>query len=348
MPPPHSVIAAARFSANENGSNYELGEWYEGVVKRYNPMRGFGFLTATHHLRVISPPTQQSLQPTASMNGTTINKGTGVNTTIGATADAKGITMITSEVEKAVDTKKNDVSADVQARVERTVVSLGDIFVHQSYIQMQGFRALSIGDRVVFRIGVLHGRKAHQAVSVQRIGEHDKSSMATETATPVAGNNAVGKTHTDDKGENMEENEKGKEERELGTKIEEKENKENDDEDDCGEITSGRFSAHNGSNIEQDVESLAVVDNNRRNLPTHSSLQSPNIIDSCQMIGDCQSGFNLPSLTFENENMFFQSTRTVDVQDASQHVNEQNVLPDVNELCDLLETFGGSVVRSSE
>lgn len=34
----------------KNGANFVVGVWYEGVVKRYNPLRGFGFLTCTHQL----------------------------------------------------------------------------------------------------------------------------------------------------------------------------------------------------------------------------------------------------------------------------------------------------------
>ncbi|GET91131.1 hypothetical protein, unknown function [Leishmania tarentolae] len=36
----------------KNGANFLVGAWYEGVVKRYNPLRGFGFLTCTHELHV--------------------------------------------------------------------------------------------------------------------------------------------------------------------------------------------------------------------------------------------------------------------------------------------------------
>ncbi|CBZ36537.1 hypothetical protein, unknown function [Leishmania donovani] len=36
----------------KNGANFVVGAWYEGVVKRYNPLRGFGFLTCTHQLHL--------------------------------------------------------------------------------------------------------------------------------------------------------------------------------------------------------------------------------------------------------------------------------------------------------
>ncbi|KAG8343409.1 hypothetical protein TRVL_05763 [Trypanosoma vivax] len=123
-----------------NGMMYELGGWYEGVVKRYNPMRGFGFLTATHHLRVV---------PSGRSPCSTREKGCSAG---------DGSSM-----------GDNSGKPDTYPRLVSTPVTVGDVFVHQSYIQMQGFRALSIGDRVVFRIGVLDGKKAHQAVSVQRI-----------------------------------------------------------------------------------------------------------------------------------------------------------------------------------
>ncbi|KAG5472026.1 hypothetical protein CUR178_02692 [Leishmania enriettii] len=36
----------------KNGANFVVGAWYEGIVKRYNPLRGFGFLTCTHRLSI--------------------------------------------------------------------------------------------------------------------------------------------------------------------------------------------------------------------------------------------------------------------------------------------------------
>lgn len=344
-------------------------------------MRGFGFLTATHHLHVVSPPVQQHSQrrqmpisevvvseyggpvTTTSSSSTTATAAAGG----GGNMETKQITFITAEGEKVVDTKSNGVGAggnDLQAWVERTSVSLGDIFVHQSYIQMQGFRALSIGDRVVFRIGILHGREAHQAVSVQRIGEQDKSSAATEASAFAAGHGGYNKgrgTHMDEKkGKQDEKDEEEKKKKrdnnnnnnndddekengnvDKGKKMGEKENKKDKEVVNGGEkIVSEKFSAGCSSCGEQDVESLAIKDESRRNVPkTHDSLHSPNIIDPCQVIGDCQSGFGLTSFTFGNENMFFPSGRNVDIQDVSQHVNEQSVLPDVNEFCDLFGSF---------
>ncbi|KAG8340550.1 hypothetical protein TRVL_08622 [Trypanosoma vivax] len=126
-----------------NGTFYEVGEWYEGVVKRYNPMRGFGFLTATHHLRVTS-----------------------AKKSVAAAGNGDG--------QCGENTSNADTSILTLPEVLSTPVKIGDVFVHQSYIQMQGFRSLEVGDRVVFRIGVFQGKNHRQAVSVQRVCSSNK------------------------------------------------------------------------------------------------------------------------------------------------------------------------------
>ncbi|KAG5471351.1 hypothetical protein LSCM1_01435 [Leishmania martiniquensis] len=44
------TLASSAHAEPKNGANFEVGAWYEGIVKRYNPLRGFGFLTCTHRL----------------------------------------------------------------------------------------------------------------------------------------------------------------------------------------------------------------------------------------------------------------------------------------------------------
>ncbi|CAM42577.1 conserved hypothetical protein [Leishmania braziliensis MHOM/BR/75/M2904] len=118
-----------------NGLYYQLGEVYEGFVKRYNPNRGFGFLTATTHV-------------TVSANG---DSATGTPpTSLSAPATAVPPTAEAEAPEK-----------------RRTPVHLGDIFVHQSSMQMEGFRALPVGGRVRFRIGYKDGQQTLQAVDVE-------------------------------------------------------------------------------------------------------------------------------------------------------------------------------------
>ncbi|CAC9519025.1 'Cold-shock' DNA-binding domain containing protein [Leishmania donovani] len=121
-----------------NGLQYQLGELYEGFVKRYNPNRGFGFLTATAHVTMANDGSNSDSvtgTPIASLNATT----TAVPTT------------------REAETPKE----------HRTPVHLGDIFVHQSSMQMEGFRTLPVGGRVRFRIGYKDGQQTLQAVSVE-------------------------------------------------------------------------------------------------------------------------------------------------------------------------------------
>ncbi|KPI87236.1 hypothetical protein ABL78_3673 [Leptomonas seymouri] len=113
-----------------NGLQYEYGEVYDGVVKRYNPNRGFGFLTATHHIK---------------MDGA---------------SPADALTAAKSSHHCATSTEPA-----VMGR--RIPVQLGDIFVHQSYMHMQGFRILPVGGRVRFRVGYKDGQQTFQAVDVQ-------------------------------------------------------------------------------------------------------------------------------------------------------------------------------------
>ncbi|CAG9579299.1 conserved hypothetical protein [Leishmania major strain Friedlin] len=121
-----------------NGLQYHLGELYEGFVKRYNPNRGFGFLTATTHVTVVNDGSNSDSAtgtPIASLNNTT--------TAVPTTGEA--------------ETPKE----------YRTPVHLGDIFVHQSSMQMEGFRTLPVGGRVRFCIGYKDGQQTLQAVNVE-------------------------------------------------------------------------------------------------------------------------------------------------------------------------------------
>ncbi|CBZ29189.1 conserved hypothetical protein [Leishmania mexicana MHOM/GT/2001/U1103] len=121
-----------------NGLQYQLGELYEGFVKRYNPNRGFGFLTATAHVTMVNDGSNSD-----SAAGTPI-------ASVNATA-------------KAVPT----TGEEKNPKKHLTPVHLGDIFVHQSSMQMEGFRTLPVGGRVRFRIGYKDGQQTLQAVNVE-------------------------------------------------------------------------------------------------------------------------------------------------------------------------------------
>ncbi|KAG5471669.1 hypothetical protein LSCM4_03221 [Leishmania orientalis] len=127
-PPPAKML---------NGLQYQLGELYEGIVKRYNPNRGFGFLTATTHITV--------------RNDGASDSATG---TLPASLSAAGAAA--------------SGSAEAGAPKEHhTPVHLGDIFVHQSSMHMEGFRTLPVGGRVRFRIGYKDGQQTLHAVDVE-------------------------------------------------------------------------------------------------------------------------------------------------------------------------------------
>lgn len=139
-----------------NGLQYQPGSTYEGYVKRYNPTRGFGFLTATHQLVSPSPtPTAPATTSQAALfNGLAIIDGSHpppsppqqqlVNPSMTRAAVAAG-----------------------QLLPYRCPIHLGDIFVHQSYLNMVGFRSLPVGGRVRFRVGYLEGQQTFQAVDVE-------------------------------------------------------------------------------------------------------------------------------------------------------------------------------------
>ncbi|KAG5471352.1 hypothetical protein LSCM1_01436 [Leishmania martiniquensis] len=127
-PPPAKIL---------NGLQYQLGELYEGVVKRYNPNRGFGFLTATSHITVSNDNTA------GSANGPSPVSSSPAASPVSGTAEAEA------------------------PKEHHTPVHLGDIFVHQSSMHMEGFRTLPVGGRVRFRIGYKDGQQTLHAVDVE-------------------------------------------------------------------------------------------------------------------------------------------------------------------------------------
>ncbi|KAK7201566.1 Cold-shock DNA-binding domain containing protein [Novymonas esmeraldas] len=124
-----------------NGLQYQLGGVYEGFVKRYNPNRGFGFLTATLHVTVAS------------------DAGSEHGSEVGSTAPAVSLNASAASAPPCGEPKP--------PQEIRTPVNLGDIFVHQSYMHMHGFRTLPVGGRVRFRVGYKDGQQTFQAVDVE-------------------------------------------------------------------------------------------------------------------------------------------------------------------------------------
>ncbi|KAG5495851.1 hypothetical protein JIQ42_02721 [Leishmania sp. Namibia] len=127
-PPPAKML---------NGLQYQLGELYEGIVKRYNPNRGFGFLTANTHITVSND---------------------------GASDSASG--TLPASLSAAAPAASGSAEAGAP-KEHHTPVHLGDIFVHQSSMHMEGFRTLPVGGRVRFRIGYKDGQQTLHAVDVE-------------------------------------------------------------------------------------------------------------------------------------------------------------------------------------
>ncbi|EKF38161.1 hypothetical protein MOQ_001633 [Trypanosoma cruzi marinkellei] len=305
--PPQATLVASNPPSKENGTRYELGEWYEGVVKRYNPMRGFGFLTATHHLQVISPsiphrpqpqqPQQQQQQQQQRQKSTT----TATKPTVPPTTTAGGVAM---EL-KTLDTK-DDIDTEVKAHVVRTPVTVGDIFVHQSYIQMQGFRALSVGDKVVFRIGVLPGKKAHQAVSVQRTQESGKSAAAT---APTSKGDVEKPRITEEKPATQ-------------------------------QPTASLF--HTRQSLEELLQNLAKSNTSDDGEPASELPLSMDSLKAEVRMEDGMEGCSLPTPMFSRNFASFGTTNALDEPETPSYTKAMMDVPDSDEVCDFLTTFGGN------
>ncbi|RNF26245.1 uncharacterized protein Tco025E_01461 [Trypanosoma conorhini] len=294
--PPHAPPAAPHGPSQENGTRYELGEWYEGVVKRYNPMRGFGFLTATHHLKVISPPPLPAQQQTS----ITARTNTPPSPTA-AIAAAAGATQ-----PKKLDAR-NDAHMELQAHVVRTPVTIGDIFLHQSYIQMQGFRALSIGDKVVFRVGVLQGKKAHQAVSVQRVPNTENREAVTAPAPRV---DAAPLTATEEKSATQQ---------------------------------PAEPSAHTRKSLEQLLQHVAMKqEEGLEGEPGDELTMSAFSLDPEAAREECGEGCSLPTPMFCRNFPSIGCTNAVDEQESAPYTSEPIAFAENDEVWEFLANFGVS------
>lgn len=160
-----------------NGARYDPAATYEGYVKRYNPTRGFGFITATHQvlpseaapaaghttLNSDSSSGSSSANPSDHRHRLDDDKGCCGSTAAGGETESGGSdTGDGSPVSGGAEHTPFHRSGGV-----RIPVQLGDIFIHQSYVRMQGFRSLPVGGCVRFRVGLLTGQQSFQAVEVE-------------------------------------------------------------------------------------------------------------------------------------------------------------------------------------
>lgn len=224
FPPPTSGSAPATSGMaghQVNGLQYSPHGLYEGYVKRYNPVRGFGFLTATHQL--VSQATNDKKTPSESGDNAVSSSSLSSSSAPAlAVAAASGVTQYSTspippaphhsqpshpgsvgdqsndgEAEKGAhhhhyasatvhtaggETNKHTDSSDkeTEMRYVRVPLYVGDIFVHQSYVNMHGFRSLPVGGRVRFRVGFLNGQRSFQAVNVELLPQVLPPSMVRE------------------------------------------------------------------------------------------------------------------------------------------------------------------------
>ncbi|CCW71584.1 unnamed protein product [Phytomonas sp. Hart1] len=191
-----------------NGLNYTPDCLYEGYVKRYNPVRGFGFLTATH--QVVPTPDPASGESTTTAKEFERSGTEGLDPNDISRESSHEVSFMLHEADPCLggDVQLADVLTaaflDVNNYVEhepkpqpfpnrvlprssstslpsvftstdkksvksctRVPINPGDIFVHQTYLNMNGFRTLPVGGRVRFRVSFMKGHKSFQAISVQ-------------------------------------------------------------------------------------------------------------------------------------------------------------------------------------
>ncbi|CCW65154.1 unnamed protein product [Phytomonas sp. EM1] len=215
MPPPMTGL-----EKRLNGLNYIPGGLYEGYVKRYNPVRGFGFLTATHQI-FPAPDTLPNASTTTAKDfersATDAPDGNGISPD---SSPEISFTPYEADPGAAVDARPADIlptpriDGDVFLQLEpmaqsyfegmlpdasltsfasamsatstamksgrsytRVPTAPGDIFVHQSYVRMHGFRTLPVGGRVRFQVSFMKGHCSFQAVSVELLPQVVPSSV---------------------------------------------------------------------------------------------------------------------------------------------------------------------------
>ncbi|KAG5496956.1 hypothetical protein GH5_01471 [Leishmania sp. Ghana 2012 LV757] len=160
------------------GKGYEAGAYYEGRVKRFNPIRGYGFLAATHKLiplqcwkemqlakaaELITAPEKQGNSPNATLR---INSGSGgeIEAKIGKGAPPMAVSGVNATAETNVHINGDDLVYIKGAPYVRHTVTMGDIFVHYHCLQLSpcevdaeangGFVNLPAGSPVQFKAEV--------------------------------------------------------------------------------------------------------------------------------------------------------------------------------------------------
>ncbi|KAG5495852.1 hypothetical protein JIQ42_02722 [Leishmania sp. Namibia] len=161
------------------GKGYDAGAYYEGRVKRFNPIRGYGFLAATHKLiplqcwkemqlakaaELTTAPEKQGNTPNATLR---ISSGSGgdIEAKIDKGAPPMAVSGFNATAETNVHINGDDLAYIKGAPYVRHAVTMGDIFVHYHCLQLSprevaaeangGFVDLPAGSRVQFKAEVL-------------------------------------------------------------------------------------------------------------------------------------------------------------------------------------------------
>ncbi|CCW69821.1 unnamed protein product [Phytomonas sp. Hart1] len=193
-----------------NGLNYTPGSLYEGYVKRYNPVRGFGFLTATHQVFSATDAAlggstttvkelERSTTEAPDLNGISTESSPEISfmpneMDPGAAGDGRPTDTLSTSLLKVgtcmqlepkphslLEEMPPDASSTSFPSADSTTsastksvrsytcvpIKLGDIFVHQSYVEMHGFRTLPVRGRVRFQVSYMEGQSSYQAINVE-------------------------------------------------------------------------------------------------------------------------------------------------------------------------------------
>ncbi|KAG5497597.1 hypothetical protein JKF63_03862 [Porcisia hertigi] len=153
------------------GKGYEAGVYYEGRVKRFNPIRGYGFVSAMYKLIPLENPTvtrsteeAMSLSTNERQVNTPIEKPLNISATTNADEEAESSSRISASDEPSVGVKDLEVVYIRGVPHTRHPVTMGDIFVHYHCLQRtsneadtatnEGLVNLPVGSRVQFKAEV--------------------------------------------------------------------------------------------------------------------------------------------------------------------------------------------------
>ncbi|CAC9519038.1 hypothetical protein conserved [Leishmania donovani] len=190
------------------GRGYEAGVHYEGRVKRFNPIRGYGFVSATYKLIPLLKPRQlkETKAPgsisTSEKQGHTPdarprdNTGSGANKEGKASEDAP--LLLASDVHAAAALSA-EINGDDVVYIKgvphvRQPVTMGDVFVHYNCLQRSpgdvnmeangGFVNLPAGSRVQFKVEVFVPAELMEKAS----DDKEAAAMLNNLGVPVEEN----------------------------------------------------------------------------------------------------------------------------------------------------------------